>query len=242
MKKKKIENNNVLISSHMASQNILVIVPVYNEGTRILRVVEGIRQAGFDRILVIDDGSTDNTQETLAQSEVKYIRHTINRGQGAAIQTGFEVALEEGVDFVIAIDGDEQFNPANIARVAIPLLKDETDLVIGSRFKQKNTIPVLRRLYNWIASILTYFLSGIYIGDSQSGFRGLNRKALEHIYLRSSGYEFCTEMIREAADAHLRICEVPVDVYYTEESMKKGQSFATGVKTAGKLLIRTLTK
>ena len=107
MKKKKIENNNVVISSNMASQNILIIVPVYNEGTRILRVVEGIRQAGFDRILVIDDGSSDNTQETLAQTEVKYIRHTINRGQGAAIQTGFEIALEEEVDFVIAIDGDD---------------------------------------------------------------------------------------------------------------------------------------
>lgn len=242
MKKKKIENNNVSLSAHIAAQDILVIIPVYNEGARVLRVVEDVKRAGFNRILIVDDGSTDNTKETLAHSEVHYVRHFINRGQGAAVQTGFDIAVEEKVEFVIVIDGDGQFNPANITRVAMPLIKNEADLVIGSRFKQHNKIPVLRRLYNWIASLLTYLLSGIYIGDSQSGFRGLNKHALESIYLRSSGYEFCTEMIREASDTHLRICEVPVDVYYTEDSLKKGQSFATGVKTAGKLLIRTLTR
>ncbi len=242
MQKKKIANKSLIVDSHLGSQHILVIVPVYNEGTRILRVVEAIRQAGFNNILVVDDGSTDQTREALQVIEVKYIRHPINRGQGAAIQTGFDIAKEEEADFVIIIDGDGQFNPTNITKVVQPLLKDEADLVIGSRFKQKNVIPVLRRLYNWIASILTYFLSGIYVGDSQSGFRALNKTALQQICLKSSGYEFCTEMIREASDSHLRITEVPVDVYYTSDSLKKGQSFATGLKTAGKLLIRTLTR
>lgn len=219
-----------------------VIIPVYNEATHIIPIIEGCKKAGFPNIIVVDDGSTDHTKLLAHKCEVHVVSHLINRGQGAAIQTGILAALSMGADVLITMDGDEQFSPEDIGKIAAPLLNQEVDVVIGSRFKQKNTVPFLRRLFNFIANLLTFVLSGIFISDSQSGFKGFSHYAAKKIEIHTSGYEFCTEIIREIAYLNLSFREVPVYVSYTKDSLKKGQNLANGFKTAAKLLVRSLMK
>lgn len=221
-------------------KTVYIIIPVYNEARNIIPVIENCKRAGFAHILIVDDGSYDNTKILAEKCGVEVISHIINRGQGAAVQTGIIAALEKGADIIVTMDGDQQFNPSNIPGIIAPLLKDEADIVIGSRFKQKNRIPFTRRFFNQIANLITFLLSGIWLSDSQSGFKGFSRKAAEKIDIHTSGYEFCTEIVREIASLKLKYMEIPVDVYYTEDSLKKGQNFAQGIKTAMKLLIRSL--
>lgn len=230
------------IQGDISDISILVIIPIHNEINHIRSVIQDTKRAGFDNILVIDDGSSDGGGKIAQLAGAKVVKHCINRGQGAAIQTGLEIASLEQADIVVTIDGDGQFAPDDIMKLIHPVLHEGKDLVIGSRFSKKNKIPAIRKLYNFLASLLTWLLSGTYVRDSQSGFKALGRRALEEISLHTSGYEFCSEMIREAAHAHLAISEVDVRVFYTKESMSKGQSFAVGLKTAAKLLIRSLTK
>lgn len=221
-------------------KTVYIIIPVYNEACNIIPVIEACRAAGFCNILIVDDGSQDNTRSLAEKCGIEIVSHIINRGQGAAIQTGIIAALHQGAEIIVTMDGDQQFNASNIPAIISPLLKDEADIVIGSRFKQKNSIPVTRRFFNYIANIITFFLSGIWLSDSQSGFKGFSKKAAEQIDIHTSGYEFCTEIVREIASLHLRYQEVPVDVYYTKDSLRKGQNFAQGIKTAAKLLVRSL--
>ncbi len=222
--------------------NILVIIPIYNEVSHIRQVIQDTINAGFSNILVVDDGSTDNSAEIARLAGARVISHLINRGQGAAITTGMAVARQENVDIIITLDGDSQFTPDDCMKLVCPIIHEEYDMVIGNRFIKNNKIPIIRRCYNIVASLLTFFLSGTRVQDSQSGFKALGKKALDRITLHTNGYEFCSEMIREAGYHKLRIKEVGVRVFYTKESMRKGQNFATGLKTAGKLVVRSLTK
>jgi len=224
-------------------ERTLIIIPVYEEEGVLRGVLKELSKLSFPHVLFVNDGSQDGTKELLEKHGHNVISHPINRGQGAAIQTGFDVALEENMDYVVTIDGDGQFSMEDILPLCEELWKDEFPMVIGNRFMNKaNKIPFLRRLYNRIASVITFLLSGKYVGDSQSGFKGLHHKAFSQIEINSSGYEFCSEMIRESAFRHLKITEVPVGVRYTKESLGKGQNFAGGIKTVFKLVIRSLMR
>lgn len=218
----------------------IIVIPVYNESRNIIPVIEKCKQAGYASIIIINDGSTDHTKELAEKCNVHVISHLINRGQGAAIQTGIQAALSLGADYIVTMDGDQQFDPQDISKILAPLIAGEAEVIIGSRFKQKNSIPFIRRFFNLIANCLTFSLSGIYVSDSQSGFKGFNKKAAAQIEIHTSGYEFCTEIIREISYLGLTYKEVPVNVYYSQESMQKGQNLANGFKTAAKLLVRSL--
>ena len=218
----------------------LIIVPVYNEGAHIGKVVSQIKHIGYKHILVVDDGSWEDPAPHLKQYDIHVVRHAINRGQGAAIQTGLDYCKSKDYHYAVTFDGDEQFKAQDIDTVLGGLIMDRTDICIGNRFMMKNDIPVIRRLYNFIAKIVTYLLSGLLVNDSQSGFKAFTKEAISKIDLHTSGYEFCTELIREIAHHKLSFNEVPVRVSYTLDSMKKGQNFAGVVKTVFKLFIRSL--
>jgi len=124
------------------------------------------------------------------------------------------------------------------------LLKEEKiDVAFGSRFlNRSNDVPVIRRFYNYIASFITYFLTSIWLLDSQSGLKAFNRKAIECIQISTNGFEFCTEIITLVKDNKLKYKELPISVVYTKESKAKGQSFATGLSTLFKLVLQALTR
>lgn len=222
--------------------SILIIVPVYNEAAHILSVVESVKKLGFEQILVVNDGSTDKTKELLERNTIASLHHLINRGQGAAIQTGFDAARKRSWNAVVTMDGDSQCSPEDILALAQPILDGKADMVVGNRFMLRNDVPYIRRVYNWIGSIITWILSGRYLADTQSGMRAYNRHALNTVRIEANGYEFCSDMIRQAAAAKLRISEVPIRVFYTKDSMSKGQNFAGGLRTVGKLILRSIMR
>lgn len=224
------------------SSSILVIVPVYNEARHILDTVAALRRHGFEDILVVNDGSTDTTKELLEQNNINALHHLINRGQGAAIQTGFEWAQRGNWEVVVSMDGDGQCDPEDIKVLAAPILEGRADIVVGNRFGGGSRIPLLRRLYNFAGSLITWLLSGIYLTDTQSGMRAYNRRALAGMEIQARGYEWCSDMIRQASSVGLRIVAVPIRVFYTKASLRKGQSFAGGLHTVGKLILRSIMR
>lgn len=219
----------------------VVVIPAYNESTRLVPVVTGASQY-CDTVIVVDDGSSDDTAAVARQAGATVVRHSINCGAGAATMTGIDAGRLLGADILVTIDADGQHDPAAIPGLIAPLKADEADLVIGNRFGQKNSIPALRRLFNMIGNFVTFAFTGRFIEDSQSGFKAFGPKALKQVELRMSGFEFCTEIVRESAQHNWRIRMEPISVIYNEYSMAKGQSLASGVKTFAKILIRSFLR
>ena len=222
---------------------VVIIIPAYNEEKNIKSIINACQLLGYSHIVVVDDGSTDNTAAIAREAGAVVVSHIINRGAGAATQTGLQAARLLNADVAVTIDADEQHKPQDIKSLINVLVAEKSDVVIGSRFmNHENRVPLVRRLFNRIANIVTYFLSGIMLTDSQSGLKAFSRKALETINISSSGFEFSSEIIREADYYKLSITEVPVSVIYTPYSLSKGQNLSTGLATVFRLIIRTLMR
>ena len=223
----------------ISRSDILVCIPAYNESSVIAEVISGLRKLGFLHILIINDGSTDQTEEVAREAGAMVITHLINRGAGAASQTGIHFARQNGYGYVLQLDGDGQHYLEDADALIQCMEEGNFDLVIGSRFLLKeHEIPRKRILYNKISNLFTnWFCIGNFT-DSQSGFRLLNRKAIEELQLTLDGFGYCSEMIFIAEKGGLRIGEVAIRVRYTEYSMSKGQSFSNGIDTALHLLYK----
>lgn len=224
------------------NNDVYIIIPAFNEATVIAGVLRGLRDLGFVHIIVVNDGSKDDTAAIAAKEGAMVVSHLMNRGVGAATQTGLEAAKLLGAKYAVTIDADAQHSPADVPPIVNELKKGKVDVVIGSRFLKKNPIPFTRRMFNGIANGITFFISGLWVSDSQSGFKGFSAHALEKVRLRTNGYECCSEIIKEIALHKLKYKEVPIDVTYSDYSLMKGQSFAGGVKTVMKLVIRSLMR
>lgn len=214
-------------------------MPAFNEASVISTVIERIKKCGYSNILVIDDGSSDTTHQVAVRSQIKALKFCLNRGVGAATQAAIYYARRNQLEYIVLIDADGQHFPEDIDLLVEHIEKHQADLVIGSRFlDQKSAIPATRKIFNAIANVLT-FLGKSKVTDSQSGFRLLNKKAIERINLDLDDYGVCTEMIWKAEKAGLKIVEVPIRVIYTEYSMSKGQNLWKGIQT-GIGLVRKL--
>jgi glycosyltransferase involved in cell wall biosynthesis len=221
----------------------VIVIPSYNEEHTIGHVISACRGEGFANILAVDDGSTDSTADMARAAGAVVVSHPVNRGAGAATQTGFAAALMMGADVVVTIDADGQHDPKDIERLLQQLRTRGTDIVIGSRFMRSgNRIPLMRRMFNITANCITFLLSGSYFSDTQSGLKAFSKKALACIHITSSGFEFSSEIIREARQFKLHIEEIPVGVIYSTYSLSKGQNLATGLSTVFKLVIRSLMR
>lgn len=214
----------------------LVILPAFNEEKVIGNVLKGLKKKGFKNILVVADCPRDNTVKVAKESGVIVLEHSINRGAGAATMTGIIYARQNNYDFVIIMDSDGQHDPED----ALRLFKqaDKYDVVLGARTLELRNMPFQRKIANFIGSILTYFFFGLYVRDSQSGFRVLNKKAIDKINLKYDRYEFASEMIGEIYRNNLSYKEFPIKVIYTDESKAKGQSIANGFKMLIRFIFR----
>jgi len=220
--------------------NVFIVIPVLNEEKHIFEIIRSCQKEGYKNIIVVDDGSTDKTAEKGKEAGAIVISHIVNCGPGAATQTGIDVALDYGADIIVTLDGDGQHDPRDIHKLVLPITKNDKDVVIGSRFLDKNTIPWIRRLFNKFGNFVTYIISGKKVTDSQSGFKAFSRYAALILHIDNNGYEFCSELIRQIAEYKFNSAEVPIRVYYSQYSLNKGQSFANGVKITLKLIVRTL--
>lgn len=221
---------------------ISIVIPAYNEENRIGKVLDGVIKAaknaiGDFEIIVVDDGSTDNTSKIAEKYGVTALRHPVNRGVGAALVTGFKKAIMNGSDFVITIDADEQHAPEEIGKIAAPVINGEADVVIGSRFYKKNeSMPLLKKFGNSMLNLITHLLYGYSCTDTQCGYRAFNKKAIEKMNLTIDRYGIMSEMLGEIKRNKLRLKEVPVSTRYLDKS--KGTNVFDGFKIAFDLIIR----
>ncbi len=215
---------------------VLVVLPAFNEGKVIADVIKSIKKEGYKDILVIDDCSKDNTSQIAKKEGAIVLRHVINRGAGAATYTGITYAKKNNYDYVVLIDSDGQHDPKDIKK----LMKktNKFDVVIGSRMFNSKGMPVSRKILNFGGSLITAFFFGIYVRDSQSGFKILNKKAINKIKIHFDRYEFCSEILSEIHRNRLTFTEVPIKVIYTDHSLSKGQSLTNGFKMLIRFIFR----
>lgn len=222
------------MNTKIKKSDLYVGIPAWNEESHIAGVIARLHAEGFENVAVVDDGSTDNTFEAAQKAGALVLRHPINCGAGAAVQTLIELARAEGWQYLQLIDADGQHFASDILRLINKAEAENLDLTIGSRFMiEGNEIPAIRRIFNRLGNVLTNAFCKQNFTDTQSGFRLLNRRAIEKIDLASNGFGFCSEMLLRAEKADLKIGEAPISVVYTEYSMSKGQtSLQNGFRTA----------
>lgn len=206
---------------------IFTIVPVFNEDPEVLvQTVRGLLPVA-GQVVVVDDGSTQDLREALRTYPVFYLRHSINLGQGAALQTGTTFALQQGADFVVHFDADGQHQPADVAILLEEVAQGGTDVALGSRFLRKadaRKIPLLRQVLLQAARFVNFLFTGLWLTDAHQGLRVLNRKAASLITLSENRQAHATELLAQVRRRKLRYREFPVTVEYTAYSRSKGQS------------------
>lgn len=185
------------------------------------------------RIVLIDDGSADDTARQAGRFDVCVLRHAWNLGQGAALQTGIAYALRwPETRFIVTFDADGQHCAQDIVRVLAPLEAGTHDVTLGSRFAKGGTavgIPVTRQALLWLATALTRITTGLRISDTHNGIRGLTASAAGRISITQNRMAHASEILSRIAGHQLRYCEVPVTIRYTEYSMSKGQRLLDAV-------------
>ncbi len=194
----------------------------------------------FFRVLVVDDGSEDATARVAEEAGAFVIRHMVNRGQGAALQTGDEYALRRGAESVVHIDADVQFYPADIAP-ALKIMQDErADAVFGSRFlDNRSKIPFLKKYFVFpVSRAINNLITGVKLTDAHNGFRVLSRKALEKIKITQDGMAHNTEIVSQIKKSGLKFTECPTEVTYAEY----GQGIVGGLKILRDLILSFLSK
>ena len=209
-------------------QRLVLILPALNEAEVLagvlVRLKTGIKKLPLTaELVVVNDGSTDQTAVIAGKAGATVLTHLINRGLGAALGTGLAYAKKEQADFAVTFDSDGQHDPKDIVKVLRPLLADRADVVIGSRsLSREGKMPFLRRLNNLAFNVLTLIFFGKKTSDSLSGFRGFNRRAIQSIHLKTERMEVSNEFFAEIKRHRLRLEEVPIKVIYTPYSMRKG--------------------
>ena len=201
--------------------HITAIVPAYNEEITIGSVVIGTGEF-VDHVIVVDDGSTDNTAYIAEKAGAEVIKHSKNRGKGAALKTGFQVMHE--TDIFLTIDGDGQHNPQEIPLLIKPIVDGEADLVNGSRYlnKKHHGTPIYRRLGQKVLDKTTKINTGLKITDSQSGFRAFAAYTVPAFRFSKTGFSIESEMLMDAAANSFKITEVHVGITYN--STKNGKN------------------
>lgn len=217
-------------------EDVLVIIPAYNEEQVISDVIKGLKNEGFMNIVVVNDGSSDNTKYIAESADAKVLSHPVNIGLGGAIYTGFEYAKKCGYKYALTCDGDGQHLASDVTKVAVELSTSGYDVVIGSRLHDMKRKNYPRYIVNICADILTFLVSGKYNSDTQSGLRGFRNTALDLIQVGSSGYEISSEILISAVQNKLRIKTIPVKCIYTKYSQKKGQQILSAVRVFMRLL------
>jgi glycosyltransferase involved in cell wall biosynthesis len=218
--------------------NIAIVIPVFNEAQVINQVLGEIRAYGDFILIVVDDGSADESFEKAVAGRALALRHKINRGKGAAIKTGVSAANLLGADIVITMDGDGQHDPNDIATLIEPIKSGLADVVLGSRLLNREEMPKAKVIANWIGNFITWLFYGIWVSDSQSGFRAYSKFAALIIDTKADKYEYDSKVIREIKNNHLRFTEVPVHTRYTEYSNGKAQKqgFVNGIVTLFRMI------
>lgn len=218
---------------------IFCVIPAWNEEANIAQVLKNLSRF-VDKIIVVDDCSRDQTNKIAEASGAIVLRHPVNRGQGAALQTGNDFALKNGADIIVHFDADNQFSAEEIPSVVNPLINKEADIVFGSRFLGKTAnLPFFKKnIIMPLARVINHYIFKITLSDPQNGFRAFTKESAAKIKIENRGFAHNNEIQIKAFATQLRIKEVPITVTYH----RFGQKFSSGVRILKDLLIAKIIK
>ena len=223
----------------MAPNNeIFVIIPCYNEAAVIRNTVIEVLRHGY-RVVIIDDSSKDNSKNELKGLPVYYLRHRVNLGQGAALQTGIDFALKKGAKYFVTFDADGQHDSDDIPGMVALLENEKADIVFGSRFLpgSKTNVSRSRSFALNLGRYINYFTSGIMLSDSFNGMRIFSKQAAEKIKLTENRMSHPTQLLMLTAAGKLKYAEYPVAVHYSDYSKNKGLKNKDGIKIIIEILL-----
>jgi len=202
---------------------IAILIPAYNEGKSIKKTINNCLKYGLD-IIIVNDGSTDNTKEVLKEFENKkniiIINHDINKGKGEALKTGFNYIVNNNYLGVITIDADGQHDANEIQCFLDQLKNNNYDLIVGSRFKDTQGMPFIRKFANFFTSWIISLIAGKKIEDVQSGFRYINYDILKNIKLETKNFDTEPELILKASWYNYKIANIPIKTIYSIGEIK----------------------
>jgi polyprenyl-phospho-N-acetylgalactosaminyl synthase len=214
------------------THGVWIVIPAYNEAAVIGEVVADVRSV-FDHVVCVDDGSRDGTGEIARRAGAHLVRHPINLGQGAAIQTGIEYARSQpGAQLFATFDADGQHRVKDVAAMVERLRAGEADIIIGTRFggsESASRPPLLKRLVLRTAAWLSPRGRRLGLTDTNNGLRVFNKTVADGLDITMSGMSHANEFVLLIAENHWRVAEEPVEVLYTEYSKSKGQPLLNGV-------------
>ena len=219
--------------------DVWLVVPVYNEATVVAGVMTEALKT-FPNIVCVDDGSRDDSAEQVAGTGVHLVRHPVNLGQGAALQTGISYALRQpGMRYLVTFDSDGQHRVEDVAEMVAVARTGEADVVLGSRFLGDTAdVPLLKRVVLRTIAALSPTSRRLKLTDTHNGLRLLNREAAARLRITMNGMAHASEIVGWLAKSGLRVREVPVTIVYTDYSKSKGQSLINGVNILFDLSVR----
>lgn len=221
---------------------IWIVIAAYCEGPRLGATLESVC-AVYENVVLVDDGSDDETSCVALAHPVWVVRHLFNSGQGAALQTGIDFALAKGAEIIVTFDADGQHAVAEVERLVEPVRSGSFDVALGSRFKGEAVgMPRSRWLVLKGGVLFTRVFSRIEVTDTHNGLRALSCKAAQKIRITQNRMAHASEILDQIRLHRLTFCEVPVTVRYTEDSLEKGQRGWNAFKIVGQLLLGKLVR
>ncbi|CRR78368.1 MULTISPECIES: glycosyltransferase family 2 protein [Stenotrophomonas maltophilia group] len=223
--------------------NVAVVIPAYNEGSAIKDTIHAI-PGNFPKIIVIDDGSRDDTHERVRETRATLIRHPINLGQGAGLQTGIDAALlDPAIEYIVTFDADGQHRIEDVERMLAYAAQHKVQIVMGSRFLGKAVnMPRMKRVILKAAVWFSNVTSGVHLTDTHNGLRVIHRSAAERLKLELPDFSHASEIVERIGQQHFSYAEVPVTIIYSEYSRSKGQSMINAINIAFDAILRKVIK
>lgn len=221
---------------------VWIVIAAYNEAGVIADVVRPLVDAGHS-VVVVDDGSRDQTGARARGAGAAIVRHAVNRGQGAALQSGLRYALRHGAGILVTFDADGQHSAGDIPKLVGPIAAQHADIVLGSRFLEHAAdVPAARRLLLRLAVAFTGMVSGIRLTDAHNGLRALSRRAAGQVELQLDRMAHASEIIDQLVRTGLPLIEVSVTVRYTSYSLQKGQRAGNAARIVWDYLLNRLSR
>ncbi|MGF1721707.1 glycosyltransferase family 2 protein [Vibrio kyushuensis] len=223
--------------------DVWIVIAAYNEAEVIGNVICQLIDEVTPNVLVVDDGSVDDTKQKAVQAGAIVIRHSQNLGQGAAIQTGFSYLCNKEFSYAVTFDADGQHQYQDVYKMVELANSSKADIILGSRFLGKTeNMSARKKILLSLAVAFTNLTSGVKLTDSHNGLRLLTRETVHKITIDQQGMAHASEFIHEIAKHDLKWKEIPVTIKYTEYSVSKGQRLSNSISIILDLIIRKLYK
>ncbi len=230
-----------MVTGSTSNDDVWLVIPVFNEG-QVIREVAANAAKTFPNIVCVDDGSSDNSADEIRAAGVHLVRHPVNLGQGAAIQTGVQYArARPGARYFVTFDADGQHRVEDVVAMVSRLRTEPIDIIVGTRFAEgrSESVPLVRRLALRTIVFLSPRTRRLGLTDAHNGLRAFNKTVADQLDLLMNGMSHASEFVTLIDHHHWRVAEQPVTILYTDYSRAKGQSLINGVNIVADGLLHT---